>query len=81
MPIKKKNILKTSLEEIIFMNWLKNLICGRELATLKSEIKQLKKDRERAFYERDKALNKANRLECELSVCQFELRQKWGWRR
>lgn len=51
------------------MNWLKKLICGRELAALKSEIKQLKKDRERAFYERDKALNKANRLECELSVC------------
>ena len=63
------------------MNWLKKLICGRELATLNSEIKQLKKDRERAFYERDKALNKANRLECELSVCQFELRQKWGWRK
>ena len=32
------------------MNWLKKLICGRELAALKSEIKQLKKDRERAFY-------------------------------
>ena len=63
------------------MNWLKKLICGRELAALKSEIKQLKKDRERAFYERDKALNKANCLECELSVCQFELRQKWGWRK
>ena len=31
------------------MNWLKKLICGRELDALKAEIKQLKKDRERAL--------------------------------
>lgn len=60
------------------MNWLKTLICGRELAALKSEIKQLKKDRERAFYERDKALNRAARLEQELSILAYEQRQAWG---
>ena len=59
------------------MNWLKRLICGRELAALKSEIKQLKKDRERAFYERDKALNRAARLEQELSILAYEQRQAW----
>lgn len=59
------------------MNWLKKLICGRELAALKSEIKQLKKDRERAFYERDKALNRAARLEQELSILAYEQRQAW----
>lgn len=59
------------------MNWLKKLICGRELAALKSEIKQLKKDRERAFYERDKALNSAARLEQELSILAYEQRQTW----
>lgn len=60
------------------MNWLKKLICGRELAALKSEIKQLKKDRERAFYERDKALNRAARAEQDASLCRYELRQAWG---
>lgn len=59
------------------MNWLKKLICGRELAALKSEIKQLKKDRERAFYERDKALNRAARAEQDASLCRYELRQTW----
>ena len=59
------------------MNWLKKLICGRELAVLKSEIKQLKKDRERAFYERDKALNRAARAEQDASLCRYELRQAW----
>ena len=55
------------------MNWLKKLICGRELAALKSEIKQLKKDRERAFYERDKALNRAARAEQDASLCRPNL--------
>ncbi len=60
------------------MNWLKRLICGRELAALKSEIKRLQKDRERAFYERDKALNRAARAEQDASLCRYELRQAWG---
>lgn len=59
------------------MNWLKKLICRRELVALKSEIKQLKKDRERAFYERDKALNRAARAEQDASLCRYELRQAW----
>ena len=57
------------------MNWLKKLICGRELAALKSEIKQLKRDRERAFYERDLALNRAARLEQELSILAYKHRE------
>ena len=57
------------------MNWLKKLICGRELAALKSEIKQLKRDRERAFYERDLALNRAARLEQELSILAYKQRE------
>ena len=60
------------------MNWLKKLVCGRELAALKVECKRLGKALERAFYERDKALNRAARLEQELSILAYEQRQAWG---
>lgn len=64
----------------MILRWLKNKLCGAELAALKSEINRLRKDRERAFYERDKALNRADRIERELSVCRYELRERTAGR-
>ncbi len=57
------------------MNWLKKRLCGRELAALKVECNRLGKALERAFYERDKALNRATKLEQELSILAYELRE------
>lgn len=59
------------------MNWLKNWLCKsekHEIESLKAECARLGKALERAFYERDKALNRAARLERDLSVLEYEQR-------
>lgn len=55
------------------IEWLKTLICGRELAALKAEIERIKKDLAQAWYERDKALNRAAYYERQAKQLCYEL--------
>lgn len=60
------------------MNWLKKLICGRELAALKSEIKQLKKELQKLRLEYGKLKIAGSRQDFEEGLCLFYELDKEG---